>query len=260
MFSNTNNDIQIIILAAGKGSRMKSNLPKPMHKIRDRTMIEIVIGHATKISSNITIVYSHIMKPYLDSLLPSSPYKLVLQDEPLGTGHAVYSAIDAIETTTPTIVLYADNPFIDDNMITAMLHEFATTASDIMVMAFERFDPKGYGRIVMDEKRYVKKIVECKDANTQEKAIILCNSGIILFNSEVLKESLLDLMSHHISARGEYYLTTLIEIAYNKGYKTGYFTTSGLVPLGVNTQKELRAAQEVDVKCVKAIKNLNLDC
>ena len=120
------NNVQIIILAAGKGSRMKSDLPKPMHKIAGRTMIEMVIGHATKISSDITIVYSHFMKPYLDSLSLSPKYKLVLQSEPLGTGHAVYSAIDSIDISKPTIVLYADNPFIDDKMIASMLDVFRT--------------------------------------------------------------------------------------------------------------------------------------
>jgi len=239
------NNVQIIILAAGKGSRMKSDLPKPMHKIAGRTMIEMVIDHATKVSSDITIVYSHFIKPYLDSLLLPSEYKLVLQSEPLGTGHAVYSAINLIDISKPTIVLYADNPFIDDKMIATILASFKTSSSDMMVMAFDRQDPRGYGRVVLDAQGFVQKIIECKDANLEEKQITLCNSGIILFNTKVLKELLLELIESYKSPAAEYYLTTLLEIAYKKGYKTGYFTASGSVPLGVNTQEELQAAAKV---------------
>ena len=98
---------------------------------------------------------------------------------------------------------------------------------------------------MLDEKGFVQKVIECKGADFEEKQITLCNSSIILFNSKVLKDLLPELMENYKSAAGEYYLTTLLEIAYNKGYKTGYFTTSGSVPLGVNTQEELRAAQDL---------------
>lgn len=232
-------DVQILILAAGKGSRMKSELPKPMHRIAGSTMLEMVLDNASKVSDDITIVYSDFIKPYLASI----HYKLILQPEPLGTGHAVYCAIDSIDISKPTIVLYADNPFIDDAMISAMLLEFNKSNSDMMVMAFERNDPAGYGRLILDAQNRVKKIVECKNAEPQEKAIILCNSGIILFNSALLKESLCELIDNYKAASGEYYLTSLIEIAYKKDYKTSFFTASGVVPLGVNTQEELKAAQ-----------------
>ncbi len=232
-------NVQIIILAAGKGSRMKSDLPKPMHKIAGRTMLEMVLENARCVSDDITIVYSEAMRPYLDD----AAARLVIQPTPLGTGHAVYCAIDAINPEKPTIVLCADNPFIDAGMITSMLDAFKISNSDMMVMAFEREDPTGYGRLVLDDQNKVKKIIECKDANSQEKSITLCNSGIILFNSKALKEALLELMAHKSS--GEYYLTSLLEIAYNNGYKTGYFTASGAVPLGVNTPEELEAAQKL---------------
>lgn len=239
------NKVQILILAAGKGSRMKSDLPKPMHKISGKTMLEIVLSHANNISDDITIVYSDAMKPYLDSLFLPSQYKCVRQSEPLGTGHAVYSAIGSIDFSFPTIVLYADNPFIDDSMIRFMWDSFVQTESDIMVMAFERDNPDGYGRVVLDDNGFVSKIIECKIANAAEKSINLCNSGIILFNSNVLKESLIDLIANYQTDGGEYYLTHLLEIAYKKGYKTNYFRSSGAVPLGVNTQEELQMAREM---------------
>jgi len=241
------NKVQILILAAGKGSRMKSDLPKPMHKIADRTMLEIVLSHANKISNDIAIVYSDLMKPYLDSLSLPAQYKFIPQSQPLGTGHAVYSAADSIDIAYPTIVLYADNPFIDDEMIKSMLDAFVETASDMMVMAFEREDPTGYGRVVLDAKGLVSKIIECKIANVAEKSISLCNSGIMIFNSKVLKESLIDLMANYQTDVGEYYLTHLLEIAYKKGYKTNYFRSAGAVPLGVNTQEELKMAREYHV-------------
>ena len=235
-----NQNVQIIILAAGKGSRMKSDLPKPMHKISGRTMLEMVLDNARQVSDDITIVYSDAMRPYLESL---QHINLILQPTPLGTGHAVYCAINSINSSESTIVLYADNPFIDADMITSILSEFHKLNSDMMVMAFERENPTGYGRLVLDGQNRVKKIIECKDASKQEKVITLCNSGIILFNSAALKETLVELMADHKSPSGEYYLTSLLEIAYKKGYKTSYFTASGAVPLGVNTQEELEAAE-----------------
>ena len=208
-------------------------------------MLEMVLGNAGKISYDITIVYSDFIKPYLDEMLGQDhPYNLILQPEPLGTGHAVYCALDSIDLSKPTIVLYADNPFINDAMISSMLSQFRANNAKMMVMAFERDDPTGYGRLILDSQNMVTNIVECKDAlSPQEKAISLCNSGIMLFESNVLKESLYELMAHYKSTSNEYYLTSLIEIAYKYGYKTNYFTTSGSAPLGVNTQEELKTAQ-----------------
>ena len=220
---------------------MKSDLPKPIHKIAGRTMLEMVLDNALQVSNDIMIVYSDAMKPYLEG----NKHHLILQPEPLGTGHAVYCAIDSIKSDIPTIVLYADNPFIDATMIRAMLSAFNDSKADMMVMAFERENPTGYGRLVLDAQNRVEKIIECKDATSQEKAITLCNSGIILFNPSVLRESLEELMAHYKAPSGEYYLTSLLEIAYKKGYKTGCFTASGNVPLGVNTQEELNAAQRL---------------
>ena len=272
------NKPQIIILAAGKGSRMKSDLPKAMHKIAGQTMLDMVIDHAKRITNDITIVYSDALKPYLhaaqdphvalrheDDVVKYNNCKLVRQPEQLGTGNAVYCALDSIDESKPTIVLYADNPFINDKMMQDMLRSFEDQKSDMMVLAFERENPKGYGRLVLDDKKYLQKIIECKDADDKEKKITLCNSGIIIFNSMILKELLktlceseirrhprLDPGSHEVPERvldggkkQEYYLTTLVEIGYERGYKTSYFASSDNFSLGVNTQEELERAKSL---------------
>lgn len=234
-------DVQILILAAGKGSRMKSDLPKPMHKIGDKTMLEMVIENASKISNNITIIYSQAIEPYLKDLPQNYEYDLVLQPNPLGTGHAVYCALGSLDISKPTMVLYADNPFINDKIIISIIEEFYRKQSDVIIMGFDRENPTGYGRILISDNGKVKKIIECKEASLEEKNITLCNSGIILFNTKVLKESIIQLMSSNINT--EYYLTSLLEISYNKGYNTSCFISSEVISLGVNTQEELYAAQ-----------------
>lgn len=216
-----------------------------MHKIGNKPMLQMVLENAHNLTDDITIVYSNAIEPYLADIQSLGiEYKTVLQPQPLGTGDAVRCALKAIDESKSVIVLYADNPFITSDTIKSMINDFQVTGSQIMVMGFEREKPDGYGRIVLDDSQNVQKIVECKETNKKESEITLCNSGIILFEGRIIGGLIKDLMENYKSSSGEYYLTSLLEIAYKLGYKTSCYKASSSVSLGVNTLEELVNAQE----------------
>jgi len=229
---------QIIIMAAGRGNRMNSDLPKVMHKIGDSTMLDIILFNSSKVTDDIILVYSHSLIPYI------AQYKIkkILQDKPLGTAHAVYSALGEVDQQKNVIVLCGDNPFIDNNIISQMLSNHISNSYDISIMVFNKKNPKGYGRVVMDENNIVKNIIECKDASVEEQKITLCNSGIIIFSPMTLTRLLPDFIASGNNTSSEYYLTSLINIAYNKDLKNGCFVVSDDKIIGVNTQEELAIA------------------
>lgn len=234
---------QVFILAAGRGSRMKSDIPKVMHKVNNKTMLDHVLENASAITDDITIIYSDHLKPYLQSY--SKHIKFVLQDAPLGTGHAVYSAIRNINSECYVIILCGDNPFITSDIITKMLDKSDSEDVDLMLMASHRDNPTGYGRVVLDEQNMVSKVIECKVATSQEKAITLCNSGVILGKSDVIKSLINDLIDKGLNSNGEYYLTSIIEDGYKKGYSTSYFIADSDSVMGVNTMEDLEHANRI---------------
>ncbi len=234
-------DTQIVIMAAGRGKRMESDLPKAMHKIGDKTMLEMIMDNSMAVTSDIVLIYSDILAPYINGL----NCKKALQEEPLGTGHAVACALSQIDKNKIVIVLCGDNPFIGPDIMENMLSDFD---HDILIMAFNRANPRGYGRIILDDKGYVEKIIECKQTNDEQQKISLCNSGIMIFAPGVLHKMLPELMNDDKS--GEYYLTNLVGLAYDAGLKTGYFLTSNETVIGVNTKEELAMANEYYEKSI----------
>lgn len=168
---------QIVILAAGKGSRMKSNLPKVMHKIGDKTMLQMVVDHAYGVTKDIVLVYSDHIAKYLSAF--ENKCKFALQDKQLGTAHAVWVASALINNNIQNAVIYGDNPLITPEIIIELFNYLETSRSAIVTLAFEHEKPNAYGRIILDEKGNFKKIVEFKVATEPEKKIKLCNSGIM---------------------------------------------------------------------------------
>ena len=238
-------DKQIIILAAGKGSRMNSELPKVMHKVGGTPMLELVIHNCKMVTDNLILVYSEHLAPYLDRFEQNC--KLVHQKEQLGTAHAVAVAKDLFDDQQYIGVIYGDNPLITSDIIEDLFKHLKNTNSKAVTLAFEYEKTNQYGRIVVDEQGNFQKIVETKFANDLEKKITLCNSGIMAFAPGILRQYIGKcLVADPKTPKKELYLTEIIEICSAHGEKVSYFKSNdhNLV-VGVNTQDELASANSI---------------
>ncbi len=243
---------QIVVLAAGKGSRMQSNIPKVMHKICGKKMLDMVLSTAESVTKDIILVYSPEDSGYFKEY--STKCELVPQEVRLGTAHAVYSALGSIKKDAYTIVLYGDNPLISGDIIKSTLQSLIKETSSLITLAFLRDDPGAYGRIILEKDGSFSKIVEFKHASEEEQGIKLCNSGIMIFAPGILNQYIERCIEAPLSE--EAYLTKIVEIAKNAGEKVSYFLSENPnLVIGVNTKEELKKAEEVLYKS-KAISDV----
>lgn len=202
-------NITTVILAAGKGTRMRSDIPKVMHKIADKPLLEHVYDMSAQLGDgDIKIVYGHggeFVKQSLSHLRAN----WVEQKEQKGTGHAVQQVTDQISDQDVVLILYGDVPLLKLNTVKTLLANVSDQAMGLLTMDLD--DPKGYGRIIRDASGKVLKIVEEKDASDQEKIVSEVNTGIMAVKGKQLKTSLSRLQNNN--AQGEYYLTDIIEMA-----------------------------------------------
>lgn len=240
------NDLSILILAAGKGTRMKSDLPKVMHKVANREMLNLVIDE-TKIlkPKNITIVISDEMEDVAKKISadhPESKINFAIQRERKGTAHAVSSGLEALDDLgDQLLILYGDTPLTSHLTMKKMTDKLSDFS--LCVLGFEDKSQNAYGRLVVDEQENLEKIVEFKDANQEERAITLCNSGVIAVDGTQAK-NLLDQVTDN-NAAGEFYLTDIVAIAGNSGLKRTFIQTDFEEVLGVNSRVELAKAGEI---------------
>lgn len=237
-------DKQIIILAAGKGSRMKSELPKVMHKVGGTPMLEHVIQNCKLVTNNLVLVYSQHLEPYLSSFEKNCI--LVNQEQQLGTAHAVAVAKKSFHDQYIGVI-YGDNPLITANIIEDLFQHLKDTNSKAVTLAFEYDKPNQYGRIVVDTNGDFQKIVETKFANEAEKQITLCNSGIMAFAPGILNKYIDKCLGADLSKpEKELYLTEIIEICAANGEKVSYFKSDDpSLVVGVNTRDELASANSI---------------
>ena len=237
-----NNSLKTIILAAGESKRILSSKSKILHTIGGKTILEHVLDNMKKVinKKNINIVIS----PKLNKL--KNEYKKIVfsfQKSPLGTAHAVLACKNFYSKSKKDIlILYADNPFIDQEIIKNMVNLKKKNNSDIVLLAVNTNKKNEYGRILLDKEDKVKKIVEFKDATNDQKKVALCNSGIMLLKSEVLKKLIIKVRPRN--KKKEYYLTDIIELANKNSFKVDYIKSNFLKTLGVNTKQELAIAEE----------------
>ncbi len=231
----------LIILAAGKGTRMQSDTPKMLHKIAQAPML----WHAMRAGQVLEPERCVIVAGFgADEVSASArdydpDVQIVLQEELLGTGHAVLQARPALEGFDgDAIVLYSDTPFIRPETLSAMAE--ARAHHDVVVLGFEAADPGRYGRLVTQGDT-LERIVEFKDASAAERAITLCNSGVVSARAEVLF-SLLDDVTND-NAAGEYYLTDIVAIARARGLSATVVRCDEAETLGVNSRAELARAE-----------------
>ncbi len=226
--------IKTIILAAGKGSRMKSKLPKVLHKLAGKPMLQWVAEAAKGLNSEIVVVYGHGGEQVKQSL-PSFNISWVEQAEQLGTGHAVQQASGGITTDDTVLILYGDVPLINQSTLHKMID--ACDEKTMSLLTVDLTEPTGYGRIVRSNGD-VEKIVEQKDASDEQLLISEVNTGILALKGVLLKNCLSALKNDN--AQQEYYLTDVIEMAVNKGIRIDTIQPANEFEVqGVNSSSQL---------------------
>jgi bifunctional UDP-N-acetylglucosamine pyrophosphorylase/glucosamine-1-phosphate N-acetyltransferase len=233
-------DIQTIILAAGKGSRMKSELPKVLHCLAGKPLVQHVIDSCQSLgATHCHLVVGHgseLVREKIDGGKLSITY--AEQTEQLGTGHAVKMALPALSDNAPTLILYGDVPLIHADTLAQLVKLYEENPQGIALMTCDFNDPTGYGRIVRDENNQVTGIVEQKDANDQQKLITEINTGILCCNSDQLKKWIGQL--NNDNAQQEYYLTDIIEMAAKDGQRIDTAQPVNLYEIeGINTLRQL---------------------
>lgn len=208
--------MNIVILAAGQGKRMQSELPKVLHPIAGRPMLSHVLASALPLSEkqDMVVVIGHASQAVIEFLNTIDwPVKTAVQSEQKGTGHAVLQTIDLLDDGAPTLILYGDVPLIQTQTLTRL----AALASQggLALLTQKMTDPTGYGRIVRNSDGHVQEIVEEKDASVAIKAIQEINTGLMVVPTPDLKRWLLALRADN--AQGEYYLTDVIGMAVKEG-------------------------------------------
>lgn len=233
-----------IILAAGKGTRMKSDLPKVLHPVCGRPMIYYPLTEAKKAGAKeIVAVIGHGAEAVRSSL-KEEDINFVVQEEQLGTGHAVMVCEAAIEDKDlPVVILCGDAPLIRSSTITGLVKSHQENKNCVTVLTADMDRPTGYGRIIKDGSE-INKIVEEKDASEAEKRISEVNSGVYCVEGKFLFEALKKVDSNN--AQGEYYLTDIIGIGRDSGLKVGWSKlTDGDEIMGINSRKELSEANRL---------------
>ena len=239
-----NPEVAVVILAAGLGTRMKSNKAKVLHEVCGKPMINYVVETARKIAgNNVVLVVGNQADKVRRTVSKLGAFNFAYQKEQLGTGHAVRCALPHIpHHCREVVILYGDVPLIKTDTVHALLKSHANEKRDISVLAVELEDPTGYGRILLDENRRVRGIVEESDATSQQKRIRLINTGIFCVKKDFLLQAVPRIKSDN--AQGEIYFTDIVEIAYNENMHIGV-TLSGrhLEVAGINTIEELKKVE-----------------
>jgi len=204
--------LHVIILAAGQGSRMRSSLPKVVHSLAGKPMLQHVLDTAKQLNADgIHVVAGHgadVVKSAIDD-----DVNWCHQAEQLGTGHAVAQAIDSIPESAEVLILYGDVPLTKVETLSSLIG--SVTAKQLALLTVNLDNPTGYGRIIRDEHDEIRAIVEEKDANDAERIVDEVNTGILAMSAEILHRFIPTL--GNTNAQGEYYLTDIIEIAVQNG-------------------------------------------
>lgn len=244
---------RIIILAAGKGTRMNSELPKVLVSLNGKPMIKYLMDSvvASGVDSRPIIIVSPDNQEIINQELKEYDAEYVVQDKQLGTGHAVACAREALEKSEAPvdniIVLYGDHPFIKSDSIKRFseLNPEALTIMPTTLPDFEGWHQNFYhwGRIIRGALGGVEKIVEFKDASDEEKLVTEVNPGFMCFNYSWLFKNIAALQNNNIQK--EYYLTDMVKIAFNDGYEIGTVSIEPHEAMGINSREELAIAESL---------------
>ncbi len=238
------NPVVAVILAAGKGTRMKSALPKVLHKVGGKAMVEKVVETAKELPTERQIVIIGFGGEAVEEYLQDQA-QFVLQKEQNGTGHAVQQAAPLLAEYEGTIlVLCGDTPLIRKETLQALLKAHETNCAVATILTAKMPDPTGYGRIIRNDEGQVLRIVEQKDGTEEELAVDEVNAGIYAFQSKHLWPALSKISTDN--AQGELYLTDVISILVNEGeIVSAYMTEDQSETLGVNSREQLAEAEYI---------------
>lgn len=236
-------EIKSVILAAGKGTRMKSETPKVLHKIFDKTLLGYVLDSVKSFSNEAFVIVGHKAEVVTEFVNKNYSFaKTVLQTPQLGTGHAVSMVCPQLENFDGLVlILCGDTPLVREKTLKKFVDEHIASGADLSVMSTIFENPANYGRIIRCANGALEKIVEEKDATDVEKAVKEINAGIYCLNWAKIKPAFSQLTSSN--AQGEYYLTDIIEWANRQGLfvKASVLEDSDEI-YGINSRENLAAA------------------
>ncbi|MGE4327572.1 MAG: bifunctional UDP-N-acetylglucosamine diphosphorylase/glucosamine-1-phosphate N-acetyltransferase GlmU, partial [Pseudodonghicola sp.] len=235
--------IALVILAAGKGTRMNSDLPKVLHPIGQAPMLAHAMQSGAALEpARTVIVAGHGADAVARAVAEiDEDAQVVIQEEQLGTAHAVDQARAALAGFKgDVVVLYGDTPFVSPETLERMIE--ARKANDLVILGFHAADPARYGRLVMAGDR-LERIVEFKEATDEERAISFCNSGLLTCDAATLFDLIAAVGNDN--AAGEYYLTDVVELAAARGLAVTAVACDESETLGVNSRADLAAAEAV---------------
>ncbi|RVX44803.1 UDP-N-acetylglucosamine pyrophosphorylase /glucosamine-1-phosphate N-acetyltransferase [Nonomuraea polychroma] len=237
----------VVVLAAGEGTRMKSQTPKVLHELCGRALVDHMLAAARDLQpERLIVVIGHALEQVGGHLAATSPdARAVVQREQRGTGHAVRTVLEEVGTISGTVlVTYGDVPLLRTETLAALLERHAADGNAVTVLTAEVPDPTGYGRIIRDENGAVLEIVEEKDATAEQRAVKEMNSGIYAFDGELLADAVKRVSTDN--AQGEEYLTDVLAILRGDGHRVGACVAGDHVEVeGVNDRVQLAAARKV---------------
>lgn len=239
----THRPLACIILAAGKGTRMKSDLPKVLHPLGGLPMVNHVVNAAQSLSPERIVV---VVGPGMDNVAAAvAPHVTAVQERQLGTGDAVMAAMGHLTGFMgDVLVLYGDSPLITPATLSAMVAA-RNGAGDpaVVVLGMRPADPGAYGRLILDADGGLEKIVEFLDATPAERAVTLCNAGFMAFDGARMADLLAGIGNQN--AKGEYYLTDAVAVARAKGFTCAVVEGPVEDTAGVNSRAELAGIEKI---------------
>lgn len=241
---NKMQNIKAVILAAGKGTRMKSDLPKVVHRIHGKCLVDYVIDAARGAGAEEICLVVGYKQDVVCRTIAHKDVTFVLQPEQLGTGHAVKCAREFLGESGITMILFGDTPLITSRTLRNLAEYHEGHQDAVTVLSAFVNQPDGYGRIIRDGQGRFVKSVEHKDATEQERESHEINSGMYLFDTKELRDALDQLRPNNV--QGEYYLPDTLEIIKAKGLRVDAYRLDDPEDVtGVNDQEQLAAAADV---------------
>ena len=228
-----------IILAAGQGTRMKSQTAKVLHKVGSKCLLQHVVDAASDHVETINVIVGHNSQS-VKGAIKESKVNWVLQEKQLGTGHAVQQAAPLLNDDSTCLILYGDVPLIQSNTIEKLLVKARTSGFSLLSVVLD--DPSGYGRIIRDTNGLIQSIVEQKDASERQQNVKEINTGIMAIKGSLLKKYLNELKPNN--AQGELYLTDIVESAVKDNVNIASFVCENASEvMGINDKKQLSQAE-----------------
>jgi len=237
--------LAVVVLAAGRGTRMKSSLAKVLQLLKNRPLLSYVLDFLTPLNPNLSIVVVGFQSENVMEVFEDRRLTFVEQKEQLGTGHAAQQAKSALKNFSgDVLVVCGDMPLIKSQTLIDFVENHQKKKADCTILTFKTSEKKDFGRIIRDCKGTVAKIAEQDDASEKEKKVDEFNSGVYCFDKSLFCKALESIGNNNVQK--EYYLTDTIEYIVKEGFAVETFQTKDTVQfLGVNSQEDLQVAEQI---------------